>query len=378
MKLRDAVLVLQAKLPLLTEQFTDTIAASSVVHSGTTATVTTAVDHGLVAGNLVHIVGALTPIAIASITAAGGVATVTTSADHDLTYLPDNPDFSTVDLDGATEGDFNGTFTLLSVPNRRTFTMAVDGGAPASATGSPRLLNGSNVFRSIRGLYAVATTPTSDTFTIEHTAASDLGTLVGTITVRAKPRITAAVSDEAAIASFTRDFEAAGSRPTKTWLYVVLEDAIVNRGKESRLDAIDTQFVGADWQQFIIQSFRLLVVSSSADQRLARTARDTMQDLLRPILRSILGVRFDSGLASGDEGAVQFVGHGLSRYDHATYWHAFEFEIRDRVTAEDTVGGGEDVAFRDIEIDLYAKLDAGQSATFDPLKVVQSLDDEPL
>jgi hypothetical protein len=382
MKLVDIAKQFQRRLPLFSDRFTDNVSVASIVHAGTTATITTNENHGLRVNNAVHVFGAKTPIGISSITHAGdGIAIATTDSDHDLTLYSQFEEGNVVETSGATEADFNGSFTLLDVPNRRTFHFSVDTAAPAAATGSPILENGSNVCRVVKGLYAVATVTSSLVFTVEHTDASDLGTLIGTMSIRSNPRIAGVVDDVAAGESFTprRYDDQTDGRPVEAWLYVILGDVTVSRGRDSRIDSIDIQSVGSDWQQYLNNPVQILVAMSAADQELGRLARDESSDFLRPILRSILGKKFDSGLASGEVGEMQFVGHGTSRYDGATYWHEYLFEARELIGFDDTVGAEDDVAFRDIEIQITPELDAGPpGAAHVPIEVDTSLDDTVL
>lgn len=382
MRIDDVVKQLQRRLPLFSEAFTDNTEVASIVHVGTTGTVTTSERHGLKPGNAVHIEGARTPIVISTITHAGdGIAIATTDADHDLTLYSEYEAGNVVEISGAVEADFNGSLELLDVPNRRTFHFAVDEAAPAAATGSPLLENGSNVFRTVRGLYRVDTVTSATVFTVEHTSASDLGALIGTMSIRANPRLAGAVDEEAAETSFTRapHSDVTDDRPVKAWLYVVLGDRTASRGKNSRLDSIDIQSVGSDWQQYLNQPVQILVAIGAADEELARKARDDAASFLRPILRSVLGKKFDSGLAAGAVGEMQFVGDGTSRYDAGTYWHEFLFEARELVGFDDTVGAEDDVAFRDFENEITPELDPTERGEdFVPITVETSLDDEIL
>lgn len=379
MKLLDVVRQIAKRLPLFTDEVTDTIEVTSIVHTGTTALITTPKAHGLLPDNSVHVIGAKTGIPIASITHAVDttIAVITTDADHDLIFYDD----TTLDLavlSGSVEAEFNGEFAVLDVINRRVFQIAVVLSAPTSGTGTPVLENGSSFLRTVQGQYPVATVPSPTTLTVEHTNASDLGTLIGTIELRARPRVSAGVDEESIFKSFTQaaEDEESGDRQTKTWVYAMLDDASVSRGRDSRLDSIDVQSRGADWQQYLNNPLKILVAIKASDQTLGENARDTAQDLLRPILRSLLGKAFDSGLSTGACAQVQFVGHGLARYDSATYWHEFNFEERALIKFDDTIGADDDVAFRDWDLTFDPDVDKldGEGVVTD----VFSLDDVPL
>ena len=373
MKLINIVTQLQNKLPLLTQEFTDTVAVSSINHVSGVATVTTATDHNLSVGESTNIIGAFTHVTIASITHAGadGIATVTTNTDHDYTLYSSYVEGNIAIIHNANEADFNGSFTILGVENRRVFTIAVNPGAPAAATGSPDAVNGSNVFNTIRGQYAVQTVTSPTVFTINHTAnVSSLGPQEGDMSIRSNPRITGAVSDEAAVAAYSRN------GASKTWMFVVIDDSVVSRGRSSRIDAVDVQTIGQQWQQYILQPFSLLVAIPASNQTLGQNARDTAEDLLRPILRSVCGAKFPTGLGVALAGPAQFVSHAFARYDGSVYWHDYQFEQRAEMTVIDTVEAGDDVAFRDVSLTLTPDLDADQG--LGKMTDAIDLDDTPL
>jgi hypothetical protein len=386
-KISEVVLQLSKRLPLFTESFTDTLAVVSLVHSGTTATVVTSSGHDLKAGDSVHIIGAINPVTISTITHAysgsppvgSGVAIATTAEDHDLTMFVDDPSLNVVSIIGATQSGFNGTgMALLAVPNRRTFHYAIPKATAAAATGLPVATNASNVYNTIRGQYAVASVTNSTTFTLQHTAASNLGTQIGTITARVKPRITGAIDDEGAMSSYGRDAEDSSTleRKSKTWAYALIGDVSASKGRRNGTDALDDQTIQGDWHQVLIAPFQVLIAQDASNETLGRNSRDNAENLLGPILRSLVGKRFSTGLSQTLGSDVQFVGHGIARYDGATYWHEFNFEQRAIVGFADTVGADDDVAFRDWDFTGDPEVDEGAGQG----KIIQitSLDDTPL
>lgn len=373
MRCADLVEQLRRKVPLLTDLFSDSIAISSIIHTGTTATVTTAAAHGLAVGQAPTIFGARTPVAVASIAHVPGetVATVTTSEDHDLTLYRTFKAGNVVEVAGANEAQFNGQRVVVGVPNRRTIRIEVDAGAPASATGAVYLLGASNYFRNVRGLYAVQTVPSPTSFTITHAAASNLGTLVGPAFLRTPPRITGVMNAAGADASYSLE---AGASAPKPWLFAMIEDSVAVRDKAAPAEGYSVNQLSAGWSQMVIQPFRVLVALPNTGGERGRSARDVAADLVAVFCRALVGARFATGFArsqpltfatfTGDEGQSSDVG--------PYYVHAYGFEQVAQLTMGDTVGNDEHVAFRDI--DLSIGNDVGDA-------VVESaidLDDEPL
>jgi hypothetical protein len=362
MRAKDFILQLSAKLPALVDDFTTSFSVSSLTRASTTVTATTTTAHGLSVGKSVNVVGAQTPITISTIDRVGIIATLVTAADHDMTQGA----FTTVEISGATEAEFNGTFTLLKVPNRRTVTFVVADSGPTSATGSPILLNGSSALQSYNGLQKVTAVPTTTTFEYEITDTTLFTPASGTITAKTQPRISGAATDERALESYTKQ------ATDQAWLYVVINDAVANKSRTLEIDGTDNIQRTNHFKQFISQTVSLFVFIPTSGQISGRKAMDRAQELFRPISQSILFAKFDSLLASGQYNALMFNEHGLHGYNTAFYIHRYTFEMQLLMGVDDTVGADEDVAFRDITMSQGHNVGTG---------VINSdidLDDEPL
>ena len=362
MRAKDFILQLSARLPALVDDFTTSFSVTSLTRSGTTVTATTSVAHGLTVNKSVNIVGAKTPIAITSIDRVGIVATMVTTTDHDITEGA----FTQVEISGATEAEFNGTFTLLKEPNRRTITFKVDDSGPTSATGSPLLLNGSSPLQSYNGLKKVTSTPTTITFTYEVTDSTLFTPASGIITAKTNPRISGAATDERALASYTN--QANGD----AWLYVVLNDSVASKNRSLEIDGTDNIQRTQHFKQYLSQTVSLYVFLPTSNTISGRKGRDRAEELFRPICQSILFGKFDSLLDSGQYNALMFNEHGFHGYNTAFYIHRYTFEMTLLMSIDDTVGADEDVAFRDIFITQGHDVGTGIITTD------IDLDDEPL
>jgi len=105
MKIQDIVFQLQSVLPTQTDLFNTTVSIISLTRSGSIVTATTSGAHNLVTGNYANIVGAKEPVSIISMTRRDDIVTVITNEKNDIT----KGRFDTVEIDGATEPDYNGT-----------------------------------------------------------------------------------------------------------------------------------------------------------------------------------------------------------------------------------------------------------------------------
>lgn len=361
MRASDIVNQLAVRLPALVDDFTDQFTVSSLTRSGTTVTVTTAAVHGLVVNQQVNVTGAQTPITITSLTRLGIVGTLVTDADHDIT---ENAGFD-VQISGATESEFNGTFTLLSVPNRRTIKFTMDDSGATTATGTPLLLNGSSPFQSYNGLQKVTAIPTTTTFQYEVTDSTLFTPASGTIVAKTNPRITASVSFERVANFYTKQ------KPDEAYLIVVLGDSIANKNRSIDTDATDNIQRGNFFNQKLIQGVSLFLLLPTSAQIAGRKARDRAEELLSPICQSILTAKFPS-LVENNNNPLMLSSHGFQDYNGAVYVHQYTFEATLQLGSSDIFEPDDDVAFRDI--DLTMGLDVG-TETFNTLI---DLDDEPL
>lgn len=348
-------------LPRLVDDFTDNVSVTSLTRSGTTATVTTSSAHGLTIGQQVNITGAQTPIVISSLTRVGVVGTLVTAEDHDAT---ENAGFD-VQIEGATEAEFNGTFTLLSVPNRRTITFQMPDSGATVATGSPVITNVSNIFQSYNGLVEVTAVPSATSFEYQLSNSSIFSPASGTIIAKTGPKITAFVNFESMLNAYTEQSNG------KSWLGVVVGDAVANKSRRVDTDATDDIQNGNYFNQRLIQNVAVYVAFNSKNEIAGRAARDRAAELLSPICQTVLGFKFPS-LVENTNNPLMITGHGVQFFQGAYYVHEYTFEATIQLGPSDIFKPEEDVAFRDI--DLTMGLSTGNE-TFDS---EIDLDDQPL
>lgn len=365
MRAEDIITQLANLLPQHTDKLTTNVSVTSLTLSGTTVTAQCAAAHGMVVNQQVNIVGAKSPIVINSLVRSGTVGTLITDTPHDFikhTTLP-----QTVELSGATEVEFNGTFVLLSVPNRNTVTFKmVDSGATA-ATGSPVLLNGWSYLQGFNGLQQITAVPAADQFQYEITTTPPTNTAAGTIVAKTAPRISGAVTEQRVIEAYTEQ------GPDEWWAFVVLGDVTASKSRQIDSDATANIQRGNEYRQQIIQPFNVLVLAPSSNTIAARQTRDECEAFFQPLCKSLLFSKLDSGLNVGAQNPISFVSHGVFAYDSAFYAHLYSFEAVADITFDDTVGYSEDVAFRDIDFTMFP--DPGNQ--IDPLTILPiPLDDQ--
>lgn len=367
MKAGDIVAQLQAVLPSVTDLFTDSIAVDSMTFSGGLVTVNTSVDHNLATNRFVNVIDATNPITITSINRSGAIATAVTNADHDLTFgiVDARRKNKTVILTGATEAEFNGTFELLSVANRRTFTFKVADSGPTTATGSPIIENASQL-PGFNGRYQI-TVLTSTSFTYLVTQ-SLFATASGTPVVKTDARVARVINIEKAVDAYSK------KSLNDLWSFVVLGDVIASKSRDTLNDLTDTAKKNTGWKQRIAQPFTIYTFENTKDDIGGAAARDEMEDVTLAYFKSLLGVIFPSNLSYNLQFVVTFVNHGFQDFNDAYYVHQHNFEMAADITFEDTVGYDFDTAFRDISLSVASDIGTGE----DPATANVDLDEVPL
>jgi len=367
MKAFDIVNQLCVLLPQLTDKFTDNILISSITRNGTLMTVQCLSEHDLEENQAVCISNSTAPITINTLTRSGITGTLVTATNHDLT----NGIAPTIEITGATEAEFNGTFTLINVDNRKTIRFQMVDSGPTTATGTPLLLNAESAFNDYNSTYKVESVPTPTSFTFVHPVvglANPIAKPNSTMVARTEPRISAGIDIDRIIEGYTEQDQ------NDYWLFVTLGDVVASQSRLIESDAIDNQQKNVNYRQQIVEPFSVYVFIPVENEIAARESRDEISDLFRPILRSLLFSKISTGLYADKLNSVQFSGHSTYNYNTAVYVHQFGFQQVAEIYEEDTTGHDLDVAFRDIDFTQY--LDFGNQVDF--LRGTPDLDDTPL
>ncbi len=358
MKLINIVSQLMAALPVNTDKFTDSVDVISLVRAGTTITVSCSGAHNLKIGKPATILGAQTPIVISSLSRAGFVGTLVV-ASHDLTYAENNSQGSEIQISGAVESEFNGTFETISVESKTNITFIMLDAGPTVATGSPKLLNGFNYREDYNGTYAVTSVPSPSVFTYEHPYAGSVDP-VGSIEARVSPRISAGSDIQRLQAAYT------AQQQSKLWMFVTLGTVVASKSRAVNADFVDNLNEGHEYRQQLVQPFSVYLFIPASDDIAGRKARDTAEELFSPLCRSILGARFDSELAQGlPQGMVHFIDHDVLVYDSAIYVHEFQFAQIVDLTFEDTIGAPVDLRMTGFSLAMYPDFDLEGTPTSD-------------
>lgn len=360
MKLLDVVKQFQVILPQYTDLFSSLLDVTSIVASGGVATISTSTSHLLKAdgSSAVTIANVDRQTGISGVSQDGLVFTFTTDIDHDLTE--GWTDHKTVTLADFTDSAWNDTFTLLGVPNRRTFTIQSTNTIP-TLNGNEYLLENRN--DGMNGRFA-PTILTANQFTV----AGDFldGTYEGG-TIGKGVRIGGVINPETVNEWYTKQ------KLDDWWMFVSMPDAVVSKDRNALSDAVGTMATGQDIRMRILDGFNVTIIKNTSEDISAISAIDLCRhDLMLPIMKSVFGAKFDTGLSSGPDFKAILTGHGVSLYNRALIEYTYSFEVAMDLTNDDTVEPENTRAFRDIDY-----TEAIGDDVID-MTVNVDLDDEPL
>ena len=360
MKISEIVLQLANVLPLLSSKYTTAVAVATITGDGAVATVETVTAHGLSVNSPVYITNVRIDTAITTVSLVGNIATIETATDHDLTL--GWPPHATVSLSGFTDSDWNGSFPLTAVQNRRKFSVDVTGNSAPT-------LNGNEVLEELvtggfNGTQQVATVPSATSFTF----ASTFNTAASGGSVVTEIRIAGAESGARAEAEYTKQED------NDFWLFVTQPDSVsVSKDRRALGDAVSEQGPNTDFQLDIIDGFTVWAFVPAKNSKAGLSPSDIARDeVLRDLLLSVQRYRPSSGLADPTPSRIVLRSHGPAVYTGAYYVHQFIFEIPLRMSTEDTNTLSQTVAFRD------ASLTINNPDTSGILTALVNLDEEPI
>jgi hypothetical protein len=353
MKTSDIVSQLQTLIPQFTAVFTDDIGVSSMIRSGTTITVECSEPHFLKAGQGVSITGAAIPVEIVAFSRDGAVGTITTATDHDITYASHliRPYVQAVVTSGAVEPEFNGSFNLVKVLNRRNIQVTMTDSGPIVATGTLRLAGATSVLDSFNKTWLVDTVPSPTTFTFIHGNAELLDP-TGTIIVRKKPRISGSADPARMLQAYTQQPQ------DKAWMFVVLGTVVASKNRSIEADGVDNWVQGTEYRQQIIQGVEFYVFLPTKDEIAGREKRDDCEDIFIALNKAVLMSTVLTGYHDEASRSLQFNSHATFQFDAGTtYIHLYQYEASVDLLFEDTVGPAVDVPLETIDFTITPEPD---------------------
>ena len=364
MKIEDVVRQLQLSLQNYTDKFHVQIPLVSITpNSPTTVIAETVADHNLQTNNYVSVIDALTPNPIDILTSAGTIASAETFYNHDLTERYQ----LTIDVVGANFAEYNGSHSLLTVPNRKNFTYNLTSSTTSPDTGSPELLEKlSYGYNGWHQITVIDATHFSYIVPKEIFLAAK-----GNFKCYSAPRIWGILNLDLAIRSYTK-------AANENTIYVSLSDEVGNRERSTVTDSTYEYGHSYSYSQYTSQYINVYIFIPAKNYAGARYVRDLAEDFKIPICNSLLGIGFDNGFNLGSEFGVVFAKSGIAEngFQESFYIHEFVFELTGLINQSNVVIPDNSVAFRDIYFEAPLSLQSGKIS--DTINQFVDLDDEPL
>jgi hypothetical protein len=363
----DIVNHLAAYLPAVTDVFSETLSGATATASGNTVTVSKS-GHGLTAGAKIIVGAGKFRNSLASVVDNGdGSVRFETAQDHDLTEAKAPLDPTTLELGGFSNSAWNGTHTIVAVPNRRTFEVDF----PSGETTLPSL-TGAYLLESradFAGMKTIATVPNNNSFTFEvpNVPALPTGTVEG-IKIITDIRVWGAADIDRARAMYTKYAN------DQAVLFVIMTDADVSKDRHTLNDGVGSFTRGNIGKQTILQNFATTVFLPTNSEVSGHTAQNTAYgEVFRALQAVLYGFTFPD-----EETAQEYValsnGHGPGTYNSAYYTHVYDWQVPTVAIFENSGWAfSPDVAWRDIESTWSVKPDDAADMTLNV-----DLDDGPL
>lgn len=317
---------------------TPIIYISSIVISGTTATVTTASDHGLVDDSNIEI-------------QISGVRQLNYNGNFGIDSVPSSTTF-TYTVEGVTEnGVSNGSqpMQLQLLLNSRTFMYSVSGNPTTPATGTI-----TQIFEykdGYNGYKTVLTAPTSTSFTYAITSSPN-SPAQGTIYARIWPTVAGFVSYERA----EKFFESlVSSGQSAKWLIVVLDNEQSNKNTYNKTDAVSYNAPGLAIREQSYQNVTVYVFlpcGASNDELSYIVTRDAAAAYKPYIYKALLGFAPSSTLSDNYYSRLTPVGNGMTTFNGSYYVHYYTFQASCWANQADAVAPEDLSAFRTFDFDV--------------------------
>lgn len=352
-----------ARLPALTDLFSDPLAISSMaVTAGGSVVLTTAAPHGVASGRKTGlcVVDAETPNPVtALVVGPGDTVTLTLAHAHNLlpglrptaltgwgaAYMggPDANLETTVTLAGFTDPGLNGVCQLVDVPARDTIVVMVRSTLVVTAlNGGEALLE--RLEEGLIGWHA-ATATGAATLSFPAPGGIDRSFTVGSPKVVRNVRIAGALDREVVGAQYVRGYQSnipveAEESLAQSWVFIVPQrTAKLSKDRNAATDATAEITPAASYSQMLVDGFEVLVLLPAKDSSGGVACADLAHGpILRAVLRTFHGLKTHRPeLATNSKLVALLTEHGAAAYDRATYMHAYSFEASAFLTNEDAV-----------------------------------------
>ncbi len=343
MKYRDVVAQLQQELPKHDSRFSEIVGLSSLSAVGTLVTAITSAPHEKTTGDAVTMTGTkvLNPVVLSI---DGTTVTGVTTFEHDKTEFSgfgERPEYATVIISGTNESEYNGTFDVATVPNRRTFTYELSAIPSGPPTGT--IVLEENRLDGYNGRFEITVlSPTS--FTYETQIAPPGNSVISSAQVNTKIRISTGVNAQRLFEAYTKQ------NIDEFWAFVIPGDTDINNDRKLLNDSSASWTTGMqDRRTKTIVNFSIMVIFPTTREIAAMDSRDDAEDVAVSLYKSLAGFKPSTPLSCPSDFVITPLGHGFEAYVGSYYAHTYSWQLIEEISEDDTFTG-DDRAFRDTRL----------------------------
>lgn len=351
MKLSEIVTQLQLILPKYTAYFSESISVSSIVSAAGVATIN-APDHGLVDGVAVTISNVAQETPIDSVSKDGNIVSFGNPVWHDLTL--GYPGYENVTLGGFTDSAWNGSFKLMDVDTRKSFKV--------QSTNSLPTLNGNEYILEVR---VDGVNGRHDITVIDDDNISVAGDFAdGTYldgTSRTGVRVAGSINIERTLDEYTKQVTG------DMWAFISMNDAIASKDRNAGSDATASFANGEEPRLRLLDGFAVFLIGNTTKEIAAVDLLDIFRhDMLSPLLKSLSGVRFSTGLSGSADFKTILTGHNFVAYNKAYLVYQYNFQFISDISTGDQAEDEDTRAFSKVDYTQSIGGDDTTDMTFDP------------
>ena len=132
-----------------------------------------------------------------------------------------------------------------------------------------------------------------------------------------------------------------------------MSDIEVSKDRNTKNDSDASIPTGTEMRQRAIDGFEILIFQNTTKDIAATDAIDIARhDLFLPLLKSVYGAYFDSGLSGDTDFRTVFISQGFVSYSKSVLVWSYQFQVIYDLTDDDVVEPSDTRAYRDLSSTL--------------------------
>jgi len=152
------------------------------------------------------------------------------------------------------------------------------------------------------------------------------------------------------------------------WAFVSMNDVIASKDRNANSDAVATFANGQEPRLRLMDGFSIFLVGNATEEIAGVGLLDIFRhDMLGPILKSVSGVRFDTGLYYSGDFKTVLTGHNYVDYNRAILIYQYNFQFSSDITLDDQAEDSDTRAFTEIDYTNSIGGDDTEDMTFDQI-----------